>query len=55
MKEFEVSIYKQAVQEIIEIYAGMEGIDPKTTQEVYQKRIIGQMVAVATDALTNQE
>ena len=42
---------KEALQEIINIYAGMDGFIPETAPEAYQERIILQMYEAARDAL----
>ena len=42
---------EEALKEIIEIYAGMEGFIPVTAPEAYQKRIIEQMYKIAIKAL----
>ena len=44
----------EALQEIIEIYAGMDGFEPETAPEAYQKRIIEQMYEVARRALLEE-
>lgn len=42
---------QRALQEIVEIYAGMEGFKVETAPEGYQQRIIEEMYSVAVDAL----
>lgn len=46
-----VNTGQEALQEIVEIYAGMEGFVAETAPEGYQQRIIEQMYSVASDAL----
>lgn len=46
---------RKALQEIIEIYAGMDGFVAETAPEAYQERIIEQMYSVASDALKLEE
>lgn len=45
----------QALKEIVEIYAGMDGFIPETAPEAYQKRIIRQMYEAAKEALNQLE
>ena len=43
--------YREALEEIVEIYAGMEGFIAETAPEGYQQRIIEQMYNAAKAAL----
>ena len=42
---------QQALEEIREIYAGMDGFIPETYPEGYQRRIIKQMYGAAVEGL----
>ena len=42
---------QQALEEIREIYAGMDGFIPETCPEGYQQRIIKQMYGAAVEGL----
>lgn len=45
---------RNALREIVEIYAGMDGFITETAPEAYQKRIIEQMNRIAVTALMQQ-
>lgn len=46
-----VETYHNALSEIREIYAGMDGFIPETAPESYQQRVIKQMYGIAVGAL----
>lgn len=44
----------RALREVYEIWAGMDGFEPQTAPEAYQKRVIEQMRDAAQKALGSQ-
>ena len=43
--------YKQALEEIREVYTGSDGFIPETAPEAYQQRLLKQMYDIAVKAI----
>jgi hypothetical protein len=46
--------HKQALQEIIEEYTGMEGFESKTAPEAYLQSVLKRIYDIAIEALNNK-